>query len=50
MRTGSAMLLPLVLGSDGIFYAEILAWLGADVILITSYVVQMRRLRREIPG
>ena len=50
MRTGSAMLLPLVLGSEGIFYAEILAWLGADVILITSYVVQMRRLRREIPG
>ena len=47
MRTGSAMLLPLFLGSEGIFYAEILAWLGADVILITSYVVQMRRMKRR---
>ena len=49
MRTGSAMLLPLVLGSEGIFYAEILAWFGADVILITSYVVQMRRMKRKEP-
>ena len=37
------------LGSEGIFYAEILAWFGADVILITSYVVQMRRMKRKEP-
>ncbi|HJA93937.1 MAG TPA: MATE family efflux transporter [Candidatus Eisenbergiella merdipullorum] len=46
MRTGTAMLLPLAVGAEGIFYAEILAWLGADVILITSYVVKMRKLKR----
>ena len=46
MRTGTAMLLPLFFGAEGIFYAEILAWLGADVILVTSYIVQMRKLKR----
>ena len=37
MRTGTAILLPVFLGEEGIFYAEILAWIGADVILVTSY-------------
>ena len=46
MRTGTAMLLPLFFGAEGIFYAEILAWLGADVILVASYIVQMRKLKR----
>lgn len=39
MRTGAALLLPMVLGSVGIFYAEILAWLGADLVLIPSYFI-----------
>ncbi|MDO4295648.1 MAG: MATE family efflux transporter [bacterium] len=42
MRTGSALLLPLWLGESGIFYAEIMAWLGADVILVASYFFRMR--------
>ena len=46
MRTRTAMLLPLFFGAEGIFYAEILAWLGADVILVASYIVQMRKLKR----
>lgn len=47
MRTTAAVFLPLALGEEGIFFAEVLAWVGADVILITSYVVQMRKLKRE---
>ncbi len=47
MRTGTAILLPRFVGESGIFYAEILAWLGADVILISSYFVTMRRVERE---
>jgi putative MATE family efflux protein len=43
MRTGSALLLPLLVGENGIFFAEILAWLGADVILVASYFVKMRK-------
>lgn len=42
MRTLSALLLPMLMGQSGIFYAEILAWFGADVILVTSYFVKIR--------
>ena len=47
MRTGTALTLPRLIGGDGIFLAEIMAWIGADVILIVSYLVQMRWLDRE---
>jgi putative MATE family efflux protein len=47
MRTGSALLLPALIGYQGVFWAEVLAWLGADCILVTSYYVQMHRMRKE---
>ncbi len=37
MRTMAALFLPLLVGETGIFFAEILAWLGADVVLVGSY-------------
>lgn len=37
MRTAAALLLPSLMGETGIFYAEIAAWAGADVILVLSY-------------
>ncbi len=43
MRTGSALLLPVLLGQEGIFYAEILAWTGADAVLCFSYFYCIRR-------
>lgn len=46
MRTGAAILLPFFLGETGIFYAEILAWAGADVILVTSYFLRVRSISR----
>ncbi|MCD7812662.1 MAG: MATE family efflux transporter [Lachnospiraceae bacterium] len=46
MRTGTAILLPMAIGESGIFYAEVLAWAGADVILVTSYLTRIRELRR----
>ena len=46
MRTGTALLLPAVIGESGIFYAEIMAWIGADVILISSYFVTIRKTER----
>ena len=46
MRTGAALILPRLLGEDGIFYAEILAWLGADLVLVPSYFYMMRKLHR----
>ena len=50
MRTGSALLLPMVMGERGLFLAEPLAWLGADVVLITSYFVVVREMEKKIPG
>lgn len=44
MRTGSALLLPRFMGQEGIFYAEILAWIGADAVLFFSYIYCMKRL------
>ncbi|MBQ4086609.1 MAG: MATE family efflux transporter [Clostridia bacterium] len=47
MRTGSALLLPALIGYKGVFWAEVFAWLGADVILVASYFHTMRRLRKQ---
>lgn len=44
MRTASALLLPVFMGENGIFYAEIMAWAGADVILVISYFIVVRKL------
>lgn len=49
MRTGSAFLLPGLIGYSGLFWAEILAWAGADLILVTSYYASYAHIRRSIP-
>lgn len=46
MRTGGVLLLPAVLGQTGIFIAEVLAWAGADIILIPSYFVSMKKISK----
>ena len=46
MRTGGVLILPVVMGYDGIFTAEILAWLGADLILVPSYFITFRRITK----
>lgn len=37
MRTGTALFLPTVFGSQSIMLAEVIAWTGADLILIPGY-------------
>ena len=49
MRVATILLLPLFIGEDGLFWAEICAWLGADCVLITSYYVRMHRLNGREP-
>lgn len=44
MRALTAVFLPMLIGETGIFFAEITAWAGADVILIISWFVMIRRL------
>ena len=43
MRTGGVLLLPMIIGENGIFLAEVLAWAGADVILVPSYFITLKR-------
>ncbi len=48
MRAGTAVLLPMLIGENGIFYAEIMAWAGADVILICSYFFVVKKIKKLI--
>lgn len=47
MRVSAVLFLPMVIGRNGVFYAEILAWTGAALILITAYYVKMHRMVRR---
>ena len=47
MRTVGVLILPAILGENGIFIAEVSAWLGADVILVPSYFLMLRRISRK---
>ena len=46
MRTGGVLLLPVLIDENGIFIAEVLAWFGADLILVPSYFIMMKRISR----
>ncbi|MDO5807405.1 MAG: MATE family efflux transporter [Lachnospiraceae bacterium] len=48
MRTSAALLLPAVVGETGVFLEEVLAWFGADVILISSYLVTVRKTEEKL--
>ncbi len=50
MRTATALCLPLAAGEIGIFFAEPAAWLGADVVLVLSYILVSRKILRENSG
>jgi Na+-driven multidrug efflux pump len=47
MRTGGVLLLPGIMGENGVFIAEVLAWVGADLILIPSYFFTIRKVSRR---
>lgn len=46
MRVLAALLLPKLVGQEGIYYAEILAWIGAAVLLAWAYYRRMGRLEK----
>ena len=47
IRVGVALLLPKIMGQNGIFYAEITAWTGATVLLAVSYYIRIRKFRES---
>ena len=48
MRTGGVLLLPAILNETGIYAAEVLAWAGADMILIPSYFITLSRVSARL--
>lgn len=48
MRALTAIFLPMLIGENGIFYAEIMAWTGAVVILVISYFAVIRKVERSL--
>ena len=48
MRTTAVMLLPRFVGEKGVFYAEVFAWTGATVILVTSYYAVRRKIEKKL--
>ena len=44
MRTGAALLLPAIFGQNGILFAEITAWAGADMILVPGYFYGQKKM------
>lgn len=44
MRAVTAIFLPVLIGEKGIFYAEVMAWTGATVILVISYFAVIKKM------
>lgn len=47
MRTTAALLLPRLIGQEGVFYAEILAWTAAAILLVTAYYINVNILQKK---
>ena len=47
IRIAAAMFLVGIIGYSGLFYAEVLAWLGADLILIPSYYIMVKIVKNR---
>ncbi len=47
VRMAVAMLLPLLLGQEGIYYAEVGAWTAAALLLVAAYFVRIHRIARR---
>ena len=49
VRTGGVLLLPAIMGENGIFLSEVSAWMGADLILVPSYFIVLNKLSKSCP-
>ena len=48
MRVGAALLLPGLIGENGVLFAESCAWIGAAVLLFASWEVTASKMRKEM--
>ena len=47
MRVGCALFLTRLIGESGVFFGEIMAWAGADLLLVGRYFIWKGRLRND---
>lgn len=47
MRITIALTLPMIIGKDGIYYAETGAWLGAAILLVAAYYWRIRKMHEK---
>lgn len=47
MRVAVVLILPPLIGETSLYFAELAAWIGADVLLIAAYNIRMRGLRKK---
>lgn len=47
MRTVMVFFLPVFLGNDGIFFAEVSAWAGADFVLLPGWFICIKSLEKK---
>lgn len=47
IRTVFAVALTRMIGETGVFYAEVLAWFGADIVLLPSYFCTVRKRQKQ---
>lgn len=47
MRVCVVLILPQFFGQISVYFAEVAAWIGADVLLVTAYLIKMKRLKYE---
>jgi Na+-driven multidrug efflux pump len=49
MRVGSVLILPALIGQYGVYFAEVIAWLGAELLLMATYYYRINRLLKPKP-
>ena len=48
VRTAVALTLPAIVGYHALFWGEVMAWAGADIVLISGYFIAIWQLKRML--
>ena len=47
MRVASALIIPVYFGNMNVFFAEPIAWIGADIVMAIGYVACMKKVKKK---
>ena len=43
MRVAAVLIIPIFIGQNGIFFAEVIAWLGSEILLMITYYYKLNK-------